>query len=185
MAPVRTSRLASLQTSITVTPEQAANYALAISAINGFSQTVELNCSGIPPQSTCTVTPSSIAPGSVASVSVVTTAASAGLTQPAGGPSANNPFKVWMALSDVLGLALLLRMGRCRQEWRRPLFFYGLTLTCLLSIGATMSACGGGGSGGGGSGGTPTGTYSPVVTGAFTSGSAKLMHTVKVTLVVQ
>lgn len=31
----------------------------------------------------------------------------------------------------------------------------------------------------------PAGTYTVSVTGAFTSGSATLMHTVKVTLVVQ
>lgn len=171
------------QTTITVTRGQAANYAVVVSAISGFSQTVDLSCSGIPPQSTCTVTPSSIAPGSVANVAVVTTPASAGLTQPAGGPSSNNPFGVWMAFSCGLGLALLPGIGRWRRKWRTQLL-YGLTLLCLISIGLAMSACGGG-NGGRASGETPTGTYSPVVTGTYTSGSAKLMHTVNVTLVVQ
>lgn len=174
------------QTSITVTPGQAANYSVAVASVSGFNQTVDLSCNGIPPQSTCTVTPSSIAPGAVANVAVVTTAASAGLTQPADGPSSNSPFGLLVAFSGALGLALSLRRGRCRGEWR-PQLLYGLTLLCLLSIGAGMSACGGGGSSGGGngSGGTPPGTYSPVVTGTFTAGSAKLTHPVKVTLVVQ
>jgi FG-GAP-like repeat len=168
------------QTNITVTPGQAANYSVVVSAVSGFNQTADLSCSGIPPQSTCTVTPSSIAPGAAANLAVVTTAASAGLTQPAGGPSADNPFGWWAALSGLLGLALLLGADRYRRE-RHPQMLYGLTFACLLSVGIAMSACGGGS----GNGGTPVGTYSPVVTGTFTSGSAKLTHTVKVTLVVQ
>ena len=169
------------QTNITVTPGQAANYAVVVSAVSGFNQTVDLSCSGIPPQSACTVTPGSIAPGSSANLAVLTTAASAGLTQPAGGPSANSPIGLWAALSGMLGLALM-RMGRCRRGLR-PQLLYGLTFACLLSVGVAMSACGGGG--GSGSGGTPAGTVSPVVTGTFTAGSAKLTHAVKVTLVVQ
>ena len=172
----------SSQTSITVTPGQAANYAVVVSSVSGFNQTVDLSCSGIPPQSTCTVTPSSIAPGSTANVAVVTTTGSAGPTQPAGGPATSNPFGLWAAFSGALGMALLLRMARCRREWR-PQFRYGLMFLCLLSINVATSACGGGS--GGGSGGTPMGTYNPVVTGTFTAGSAKLVHTANLTLVVR
>jgi hypothetical protein len=172
------------QISITVAPGQAANYAVAVSPLSGFNQTVMLSCSGEPTGSTCTLTPSSVAPGSSANLAIVTTAASAGLTQPAGGPWTIDQFGLWAAFCGTLGLALLLGTNRNRPEWR-PQLLYGLTFVCLLSVGAAMSACGGGGGSGVGSGGTPTGTYSPVVTGTFTSGSAKLTHTVKVTLVVQ
>jgi len=99
---------ASSQTSITVTPGQAANYSVLASGTTGFTQNVTLSCSGQPAQSTCTVTPSSVAPGSTATVAVVTTAASAGMMQPTGGPSANHPFGLWTVFSGTLGLALLL-----------------------------------------------------------------------------
>jgi hypothetical protein len=169
------------QTSITVTPGQAANYSVVVSAISGFNQNVMLSCSGEPAQSTCTVTPSSVAAGSTATVAVVTTAASAVATPPASGPSANDPFGFWVAFSGTLGLALLLRMTRHRREWR-PQLLYGLTLLCLFSVGVTMSSCGGASSS---SGGTPAGTYPVTVRGSFTSGSTTLTHNTKLTLVVQ
>src|SRR5436305_491772 len=95
------------QTSITVTRGQAANYALHVSSINGFSQAVALSCSGAPAQSTCTVTPSSATPGLTVNVAVVTSGASAGQMRPASGPSANSPFGSWAVFSGTLGLALL------------------------------------------------------------------------------
>jgi len=170
---------------MTVTPGQAANYSVVVSPIGGFNQTVALSCGGIPAQSTCSVTPSSVtldgSHSATISLAVVTMAASAGLTQPAGDPPNNSPFALWVALSGTLGLTPLLRMGRGRWE-RRPQLVYGLTLLCLLSVGVALSACGGGGSG---SGGTPIGTYNPTVTGTFTSGSTKLTHSIEVTLIVQ
>jgi hypothetical protein len=82
------------QASLTVTPGQAANYAVSISPVNGFNQTVQLSCSGAPGQATCTVTPASVTlDGSkavAANVAVVTTGAAVGLMQPYGGPPASN-----------------------------------------------------------------------------------------------
>jgi uncharacterized repeat protein (TIGR03803 family) len=173
------------QASMTVTPGQAANYAIAVSPVN-LAQKVALSCSGAPPQSTCTISPSSVTldgfHSAPASVAVVTSGASAGLTQPAGGLGGNNPFALWVALSGVLSVALLMKLGRCRREWPSRLLC-GVALLCLLSFGVAMSACGGGGGSGGG--GTPAGTYNLTVTGAFTSGSTVLKHALPLTLVVQ
>ncbi len=175
----------SSQSSMTVAPGQVANYSVAVSPLSGFNQNVKLSCSGAPPQSTCTVTPSSVtldgSTSATADVAVSTTAASAGLTQPTGPPS-NGLFASWVALCGTLGLALLIGMGGRRRTWR-PQLLYGLMFLCLLSIGVTMSACGGGGSRGGS--GTQAGTYNVIVTGSFNSGPAKLTHTANLTLIVQ
>jgi hypothetical protein len=92
-------------------------------------------------------------------------------------------FRSWSALSGTLVLAMLVSLAGWRRE-RRPRLLYGLAFLCLLSVGVTMSACGGGGGSGGG-GGTQAGTYNLTVTGAFTSGSTNLTHKTSLTLVVQ
>jgi hypothetical protein len=167
------------ETSITVTPGQVANYSVAVVPINGFSQTVTLSCSGQPAESSCTVTPSSVAPGSTAEVTVVTQPASMGLTQPVRGLSETVPFGFSGAFSGTLGLLLLMGGTRSRRALR-PQLLYGLTFVCLLSLGVTMSACGGDRSRGGG--GTQPGTYTLTVTGSYTT---TLTHNAKLTLVVQ
>jgi FG-GAP-like repeat/Abnormal spindle-like microcephaly-assoc'd, ASPM-SPD-2-Hydin len=172
------------QTTITVTPGQAANYSVLVSGTTGFTQAVMLSCGGAPAQSTCTVNPSSVMPGSTANVAVVTTAASAALMPPTGGPSLDHPFGLWVVVSGTLGLALLLGIMPYRRKWR-PQLLCGLTILCLLSVGVGMSACGGGSNGSSGGGGTPAGTYALTVTGSFTSGSTTLTHNTKLTLVVQ
>ncbi len=171
------------QTRVTVTPGQAANYAIAVSPVNGFAQKVALSCSGAPAQSTCTISPSSVTlngtDSAPADVAVVTSGTSANLAHPTGFPPAGIRIALWLALPGLSGLVLLGRGPRNRQG--RAL--HRLTFVCLLFLLMTWPACGGGGSGGGG--GTPTGTYNLTVTGTFTSGSAKLIHSVEVTLIVQ
>jgi len=73
-----------------------------------------------------------------------------------------------------------------RPYKRRGRALYGLLLLCILSLIMTWSACGGGSSSTGSSGGgTPPGSYNLTVTGQFSSGSANLVHSTKLTLVVQ
>jgi uncharacterized repeat protein (TIGR03803 family) len=177
------------QTSVTVTPGQAANYAIAVSPVNGLAQKVALSCSGAPPQSTCTVTPSSVTldgtHSAPASVSVVTSRASADLVYPAGFSSTGIRLALWIALPGLPGLLLLGGGGGGSGKRRRVL--YGLLLLSLLAATTTWFACGGGSGGGGssGGGGTPGGTYTLTVTGTFTSGSAVVKHSVPLTLIVQ
>ncbi len=169
-------------TSMTITAGQAANYSVVVSPLDGFNQVVTLSCSGIPAQSTCSVSPASVVldgshPAKV-DLAVVTRRVSAGLAQPVGAPPGNNRFAFWVAFGGVLGLALSMRVGRRHGKRRSPLLC-ALTLLCLLSIGVAMPACGGKGGAG-----TPAGTYTPAVTGTFASSSAKLTHTIEVTLIV-
>jgi hypothetical protein len=177
------------QTSLTMTPGQAANYAVSISPVNGFNQAVQLSCSGAPALASCTVTPTSVTldgSGNVAAnVAVVTTAATTGLTQPYGGPPANNRFGSWSAALGGVALVLLASlMGGWRQ--RSPRWIRRSAFLCLLVLGLAITGCGGSSpSGGGGTTGTSAGTYNLTVTGIFKSGSTTLTHATKLTLVVQ
>jgi len=178
--------LEAVPASTTVTPGQAGNYTVTVSPLNGFSQKVALSCSGAPPQSTCTVSPSSVtlngSSNATANVAVVTAGASASLAHPYLFPSEGNRLALWLAFPGLSGLVLLSSSGgQSRRRYGRLL--YGLAFLCLLSLAITWSACGGGSSSGGG--GTLAGTYTVTVTGTFTSGSATLTHTTKLTLVVQ
>jgi FG-GAP-like repeat/Cep192 domain 4 len=172
-------------TSNTVTPGQVGNYTVTVSPLNGFSQKVALSCSGAPAQSTCTVSPGSVTLNGTAnatvSVAVVTAGASASLAHPSLYPSAGDRLALWLAFPGLAGLVLTVGTG-VRSRKRHGRLLYGLAFLCLFSLAITWPACGGGSSG---SGGTPSGTYTVSVTGTFTSGSATLNHTTKLTLIVQ
>jgi uncharacterized repeat protein (TIGR01451 family) len=169
----------------TVAPGQTATYTVAVTPGGGFNQTVDLSCTGAPAQSTCTVSSSVTLDGtnpSMATVSVVTTASVMGLTQPVNAPPISGTVGRWLGVSGILGLCVLATL-RGRGHARRPQLICGVTLVCFLSMGITMTACGGGGGGSGGSGGTHAGTYTLTVTG--TSSVAKLTNKTNLTLVVQ
>jgi hypothetical protein len=169
-----------------VSPGQTGNHKLMVTPDGGFNHPVTLSCSGAPAQSTCSVSPSSVplnGSASTAIVTVTTVGASAGLTQPIGG-DAGTMFGSWFALSGTLALATVVSLAGWRRE-RRPRLLYGLIFLCLLAIGVTIPACGGGSSGNGGGGGTQAGTYNLTVTGTFTSGSTKLTRNMNLTLVVR
>jgi hypothetical protein len=169
----------------TVSPGQTATYKVSVVPLGGFSQTVALSCSGAPAQSSCSVSPSTIALNGTASapatVTVTTAGNSAALKLPINGPPAGM-FGLWLALSSTLGLATLLGLVGSRGQ-RSPRLLYRLAFLSLLSIGTAMPGCGSGSGGGGG--GTLAANYNLTVTGNFTSGSTTLTHTAKLTLVVQ
>jgi hypothetical protein len=146
----------------TVVPGQTATYTMAVTPGGGFKESVNLSCSGAPTQSTCMVSSPVTLDGvnpSMATISVVTNASTMGVTQPVNAPPISGAFSLWLGVSGILGVCML---G-----------------SCLLSIGITMTACGGGNSGGG----TQAGTYTLTVTGA--SGGTKLTNITKLILVVQ
>lgn len=174
------------QTTATVSPGQSASYKVAVAPGGGFNQTVTLSCSGAPAQSTCSVSPSSVklsGSAATATVTVTTAGSSAGLTLPIDSPPTTSMFASLLASSTTLGLGMLVSLAGWRRE-HHPRLLCGLAFLCLLSVGLTMSACGGGSSGNSGGGGTQAGTYNLTVTGTFTSSSTKLAHNMNLTLVV-
>jgi uncharacterized repeat protein (TIGR03803 family) len=169
-----------------VAPGQVANYTVAVAPLGGFNRTVTLRCDGAPAQSTCSVSPSSVTLNGAASAPVAVTVTTAGTSASLAYPSALPPGRgmraLWLAFSGLPGLVLL--GSRPRKQHGR--LFYGVALLCVLFMTMTWSACGGGSSSmGTGGSGTPAGTYNLTVVGTFSSGSANLVHSTKLTLVVQ
>jgi len=169
----------------TVAPGQAANYTVAVAPGGGFNQTVTLTCSGAPAQSSCSVSPSSVklngASPAAITVSVSTAGGSARLKYPGKFAPGRNKLALWVALSGLSGIVLL--GSDPRKRYGRLLC--GFALLCVLVTVMTWSACGGGMASSGSGGGTAPGTYNLTVVGTFSSGSANLVHSTKLTLVVQ
>ena len=177
--------MSSTTTSQSVTAGQTANYTLALSPADGFSQTVNLTCTGAPTLATCTLSSSQVALSGTASTSVavaVTTTApsTARLAPPAGRflpPSFTGFGKVFW-LYGLLGLASLALLATARK--RRAAYLLG---ACLL-LAMLWTACGGSSTPAPKTvPGTPAGTYTVVVTGAAASTST-LTHTINLTLTV-
>jgi len=171
------------QTTATIAPGQTAGYTVVVTPGGGFNQIVAMSCSGAPGQSTCSLSSSSVAlngtTAEVVNVTITTAEGSAGFTQPVGRLPYGGTLS-WLAFSGTLALVTLLTLATWLRKLR-PQNLYGLALLCLLLIGVTMSACGGGGSGGA----TSAGTYKLTVTGNFISGSTTLTHSANLTLIVQ
>jgi hypothetical protein len=101
-------------------------------------------------------------------------------------PRTTDRLALWLALSGLSGLVLLRSRNQSHKKHRRLLCV--IAFLCLLSLGTTFSACGGGNtssSTGNPVNATPAGSYNLSVSGSFTSGSANLIHVTKLTLVVQ
>jgi len=168
-------------TTVTVSsPGLSGTTTVTITPIAGFSQAVSFSCAGLPAESTCSFNPTSVTPSGKAvttTLTIATTAASAGLRQSPMGRSAG-PFYA-LLLPGLLGIVIATgSKSKWKRSHRRML---GFAIFCALTL--WLPACGGG-SGGGGTGnpGTPTGQSS--VTVSATAG-ATLSHSVQITLSVQ
>jgi hypothetical protein len=178
--------------SATITAGQTATYTLVFAPMGGFTQPVALSCSGAPPQSTCTVTPSSLplsgASVAMATVMVTTTRRSAGFRLPFGVDELvrTNYRPMWL-LAGLLAMLMIVSLFAGSQEQQLRRWAPVLAFALLLCAGMTLTSCGGGsgGSGGGGTSGTLAGTYTITVSGTFAAGSTTLTHNTKLTLVVQ
>ena len=177
----------SSSTTQTVSAGQTANYSLTLAPQGGFSQSVNLTCTGAPSESTCTLTPNTVkligtsTPNQFAPVAVAisTTAPSLAPPQtrflPPGFTGLGNMF--W--LYALLGLASIAALARARKRRAACLLGAGLLLVVL------WSACGGGGktTPPPSNPGTPAGTYTVAVTGTAAS-TPTLTQTIKLTLTV-
>lgn len=173
--------------SATVTAGQTANYSIAIAPAGGFAQTVALSCSG-GPWSTCAVSPSTIAlSGAAAQTAMVTvTTASHGWLLPFQGSWPRGPGYRQTPATLVLAVMFLLMAAAWWYRQREQKLVWGrvVAFAALVTLGLTLTSCGGG-SGSGGGTNPQAGTYIISVTGNFTSGSTTLTHAAKLTLVVQ
>jgi hypothetical protein len=135
-------------------------------------------CSGLPKETTCTVSPTPASTTGAVNVQILTTAPHAASIRGHG-----VPIRPWWPVGFAPLAAMLLCSVPRRRTWRNiGLCVIGVIFAILLGCGGGSSNGGGGGGGGGGNDpGTPAGSYSITVTG--TSGS--YTHSTTFTLVVQ
>ena len=169
--------LDSVSPSITVVAGQSQGEQIDVYGQSNYSATLTFtasSCSGLPKESTCAFSPSSVAGTGWTEVTITTRGPhTVALNRPAG-------------LGKV-SLALLLPffafwVGAFKSPRSRTLIFSVILLSGL--------GCGGGSNGGGGpppnvDPGTPRGSYPITVTGTSGSGSGAITHTTTFTLVVQ
>jgi hypothetical protein len=168
--------------SSTVQPGGTVTYQISVSPVGGtFSSAITLACEGLPAFSTCTLTPTSVTPGTTAStvnVSIQTTGATTTHASVQAGPAA---FGRTLPLFALLGLVVV---GAGARRARRSTGIYVVTLMLILTLALLLwTGCG--------StktvttttqnNQTPAGTYTVLVIG--TSGSVQ--HFTSLTLIVQ
>ena len=175
--------------SATVTAGQTASYSIGVAPAGGFAASVALSCSGGPAGSMCAVSPSTIAlSGAAAQTAMVTVATAAhGWLLLFEGEWPQGPRYRQMPMILPLA-AMFLLMVVASRFWRReqtPAWVRVAAFAALVTLGMTLSSCGGGSGSGGGGTNPQAGTYTVTVTGNFTPGSTTLTHATKWTLVVQ
>jgi hypothetical protein len=173
--------------SATVAPGQSATYTLSVGGEGRFNQSVGFTCTGAPSGATCTVSPSTMTPGSSATnVTVTVTTTAASVSAPRSRPLPPVP-PLSPGLRGLFMLALVLAtmawaIGRRNQpgvsRWQSTM----VPLASGLLLTLALAGCGGGGATS--NPGTPAGTYTLTVTGTASSGSSALSHSVTLTLTV-
>lgn len=158
-------------TSRSVYTGEAATYTVTVTPDSGFTLDVALTCSGVPANTTCSLTPATVTGGSGTAKLVIQTSAPSQTAASAVRPGDSRlPFA-------LAGLLLLLLPRRIRN-WSKWLILP--IAACLL--GFAMSGCG---SSGTLSGGTPVGTYSITVTGTAVDGTITLTKTATTSITVK
>jgi hypothetical protein len=168
--------LASPTNSATVQAGNTAAYTVNVAPVGGaFNNAVTLTCSGVPANSACSISPSSVTPGTnrvAATVTIRTAASSSAATR----PKRQQPmFAMWLSGLGIFGILLT---GSKRSRNKRAAL---LMLALLIAPVLFMAACAGG------TGIAPQmtdvapGTYHVTVIGA----SGADQHSIPLTLVVQ
>jgi hypothetical protein len=172
--------LASSPSSNTVQPGSAANYTLTVSHVGGFfGNAVKLTCSGMPAQTSCSLSPSAVTPGASAASSLLTITSTATVSQVTPKASRGAPiYAVWIQLQTIGLFGVVVVASKSSSRRMR-----GCVLAILLTMALLfMTSCAGGtGIGPTRQTGTTPGTYTITVTGS----SGNLQHSLPVTLIVQ
>jgi hypothetical protein len=146
-----------------VTQGGSATSAVTVTALNGYSKTVNLTCAvtgGGSPAPKCSLNPTSTSGGGSSTLTVTTTGIHGALVHP------SNIF--YAVLLPVFGLSLMgISFSYAGSPRKKLLGFLllGVVLSALFFLPACGSSSSSGGGGGGCTGCTPKGTYTVTVTG--------------------
>ncbi|MBS1823658.1 MAG: TIGR03118 family protein, partial [Acidobacteria bacterium] len=168
---------------VSVKAGQAGNLSLNLAAVNGFSGTVTLSCSGLPTGDSCGFSPASVNVGGTTPVMVglaITTAAGTPTTPPPTGYTASLARHRGVVLAGLLPLGLLGFAGLRR----RSALLRGsvLACVCMLALG-TLSGCSSGTMASQPTPNPPTPTPTPATSQlTITATSGTLSHSVTVGL---
>jgi uncharacterized protein (TIGR03118 family) len=174
----------------TVNAGQAAPFTVTLTGFNGLNSAVNLSCSGLPINSTCSFTPTSVSPasgGMMTSTMNITTNSPpyhAGVLMTMANP--RTPRYAALLLIAALGpfAVVLTRFGRYRypagKQWiRRRAYSFGFFIAAAFLFAA--GGCGYGSNAGNAGNGTQRGTTTVMITGI----SGNLIYSTSVTLTVQ
>ncbi len=163
-------------------------HTITITGLGGFSGTVTLTCaSGLPQLATCAFSATTITGGGSSTLTIHTKAPTVSQARPPARPRGTPLYAFWLTLP---GMVVGLFGFTARPESRGGKLVRYLGTALFLALLLALSACGGGGGGTTSPPpipvpGTPAGTYTIMVQGTSTVGSAQLNRTVPITLTVQ
>ncbi len=157
-------------------PGQSGSTTLTFNTQQGFTGSTNLApymCTSLPPQSSCSFSPTALAfTPSITSVPVTLTISTTGVSS-ALGPLRLDP-RTWLGSSKVVlfwtSVICILLVISLRKNRGQPIAVFALIV--MVTIGISCGGGGGpnGGSGSGGTGGTPTGNYQGVTVTVIVNG---------------
>jgi uncharacterized repeat protein (TIGR03803 family) len=171
---------ASALTPATVSPRGSSTSTLNVVPVGGFSGSVVFTCVVTPAPAlvpTCSISPSSVIPGTPATLTVSTTGPTAGVVRPSAGSG------LFYALCLPLIGLVVTGVGLGSKQKNRKRNLTAAALTCMLIAGLLFQVACGGSSSSHGSSGTPLGPYTITVKGTDATGA--LVHTTTTKLTVQ
>jgi uncharacterized protein (TIGR03118 family) len=174
---------------LTIAAGQTASFTVNLNGLNGFNSAVNLSCSGLPANSSCSFSPASVTPPSGGTVmSTLKISSSSSPYMPASVIAKNPSGGLYATLLPIPALVLLglLSVGRGRNEslagkYRTRSLVGALGLLLATTILFVASGCGGYNSANNNGNGTQRGTATVMITGT----SNGLTHSTSVTLTVQ
>jgi hypothetical protein len=165
-------------TSLTIVNGQNAVYPLLLSSAANIPGTATFTCTGAPANSTCNITPASVALGSTTTISV-TVLTGVSSTAQSSRPRMSRPGVFWLAALLPLSLVAL---GRTRRSWLAGSMLLGcLFVAAGCGAGRAIPLQGGSNPNPPSGPGTPAGTYTIVASAS----SGGLTRAVNLTLIVQ
>jgi FG-GAP-like repeat/Bacterial Ig-like domain (group 3) len=181
-------------TSLTIAAGQTGTVTIGVIPLNGFAGTVQFSCSGLPANSTCSFSPSSVTPNGVATnttLTVATNVQAAANRLPANGLRGSFvSFAILMGFGSLAGIRRSGKgVGGCssaRRCWQWLFFAATFALAVGSPLGCSSGSGSGSGSSSGGGGGEPStpGGLSTVTVTAVSSGPMPLTLTFQFNLII-